>query len=444
VRAKGFVGLFFLASIVASLVFATVVAASPPAPGAEAGHDRIMTARHASGRATDTARLSDDIVISAIDIEQVLPSAAYNWKRDQYLVVWHDVWPVETRDIRGQRVSGDGQLVGPEFTVFDSPTSESAQPSVAYDPVHDRYLVVWMHDRFGGGDWDIMGRFLPWNGPDPGLTTFDICTWSTRQWTPKVAYGRAVEEFLVVWNNEYQSGTLPWYISGRRVFADGSGFPPGDSALTINHPTENRLNADVTYNLARNEYLITYDNAEDIFGMRFTGHVDPDFGGEFGIAGWPSVEIRPAVAACAGADQYLVVWQSNQGGSNEAIYARYIDGDGTVAGVELVDDTTTTERNPAVACSASGDRYLLAWETEYTNGKYGIWARQARPEEVLEPPFPVMPVGPAEDRTMPVVAGGGRYLVVWEHQRAGTSYVDIHARLYAPYAVFLPVALRGF
>ena len=47
------------------------------------------------------------------------------------------------------------------------------------------------------------------------------------------------------------------------------------------------------------------------------------------------------------------------------------------------------------------------------------------------------------DRTEPVVASGGvNYMTVWEHDR-DASYQDIHGRVVAPYAVFLPLALRN-
>ena len=387
--------------------------------------------------------LGSEITISAIDNEQYAPSVAYNWKHHEYLVVWHDVWGIGTRDIRAARVSEQGQVLS-EFTVYDHATRDSGQPSVDYDPVNDRYLVAWIFDASGNGsDWDLYGRFIPWNGPSAGLTAFPISTWSTHQWTPKVAYGRAVEEFLVVWANEYQLGTLPMYISGRRVKADGTGFPGGSSDLTVSHVSQNRVNPDVTYNLARNEYLVVYDNTADIFGIRLTGNLSGNFGGEFGIAGWPSAEIHPAVAACKEADQYLVAWQSDQSSANDAIYARFIGGDGVVAGVHLIDDTTSPEQEPDVTCNQAGQQYLVEWQTRYTNLNFGIWGRLLQPDESLNNSFLIVQPGSVKDRTNPVAAGGyTNYLVAWEHKRDGTAYQDIHGRFISPNAVFLPLVKR--
>jgi len=78
------------------------------------------------------------------------------------------------------------------------------------------------------------------------------------------------------------------------------------------------------------------------------------------------------VAACKGANQYLAAWQSNQGTGNDAIYARFIDGEGTLGNVYLIDDTTSPEQRTNVACNLSGRQYLVTWQTRYTNLKYGI------------------------------------------------------------------------
>jgi len=419
------------------IVLATTGLAAPPSqPDQPNGRD----ARVALSM-TDNPRVSQELVISAIDNEQYLPSVAYNWKHHEYLVVWHDTWVIGTRDIHARRVSDRGDILD-EFIIYDNPTRDSAQPSVAYDPVHDRYLVVWVRDASGNGsDYDIYGRFIPWQGPDPGLNAFPIVTWSTKQWNPKLAYARTQDEFLVVWWNEHP--TLPAYISGKRIFADGSGFPSTGSDVTITHPSEPRVEPDISYNLARNEYLVVYSNGQlDILGTRLRGDAAPLGGGEFGIASWPDPESNPAVAACREADQYLVTWQSNQGG-NLAIYARFVNGNGSVGSVHLIDNTTSPEENADVACDQSGSQYLIAWQTRYTNLKYGIWGRLVQPDAAMTPQFPIRHPGGAASRTKPAIAGGAaNYLVAWEHERDGTSFQDIHGRLITPNTVFQPIMMR--
>lgn len=399
----------------------------------------------ASASAAAGPHLSGEIVISAIDNEQYLPAVAYNWKHKEYLVVWHNTWGGGGRDIYAQRITARGELKS-WFAVSAGP-KDRAQPSVAYDPVNDRYLVVWIYDLHGdGSDWNVYGRFIPWDGPSASLTEFTICTWTTSQWNPQVAYARAQEEFLVVWTNTYAAAVPPAYVSGRRVYANGTGFPAGGFTIA-SHATENRVNPDVAYNLARNEYLVTYGNAVDIFGVRLRGDGVPLGAGEFGIAGWPDTEQHPAVAACDAADQYLVAWQSKVPAD---VYARFIKGDGTPDSVHLIYGTPVAEVEPDVACNMSGRQYLVVWQQQYSNvmGPYGVWGRLVSADKTMSPEFGIIAggwVGAPADRTKPAVAGSyTSYLVAWEHERYGTSYQDIHGRLIWPHVVFLPLLLRNF
>jgi hypothetical protein len=383
-------------------------------------------------------RLGREIVVSQLNNEQHVPAVAYNWKHDEYLVVWHNLWGGGGADVYAQRVTSGGELKS-WFAVAAGGRSRG-QPSVAYDPVHDRYLVVWIYDRFGdGSDWDIWGRFIPWNGPSGGLTEFMICNWASNQLAPKVVYARAPEEFLVVWYNAYQLGSLPLYVSGQRIRAGDGGFPGG--AWTIaNHATERRWLPDVAYNLARNEYLVVYDNMHDIFGTRLTWNGVKLGGGEFSIAGWPDVEIRPAVAACREADQYAVVWQSHHMGKFD-LYVRFVTGAGIPDMPQPISEMAGDQENADVACDEVGQKYLVTWQE--TLAQTGISGRIISPNKTMGPGFQIVPPGQGPGHTQPAVVGGeSNYLVVWEHQRPGSPVRDIHGRLITPYTVFLPLVRR--
>ncbi|MBU0512628.1 MAG: hypothetical protein KJ638_13140, partial [Chloroflexi bacterium] len=391
--------------------------------------------------------LGGEIVISALNNEQYLPSVAYNSNHDEYLVIWYNMWGVN-RDIYAQRITGQGELlswfaVGPTAPLNPYPNDRIA-PSVAYDPVNDRYLVVWAYDTPGdGSNWDIHGVFVNWDGPIQGLHQLNISDWPTQQWTPKVAYARAEEEFMIVWWTDHPS--VPGYISGRRMTASDGTFPSSGSDFTISHPSEVRVNPEISYNLARNEYLVVYDNMQDVFGTRFTGTGIPLAGGEFGIAGWPGAETQPSVAACRETDQYLVAWQNDQ----PDIYARFIKGDGSLDGGPLnLESTSVAEIQSQVACNSAGNQFLVVWQQQFSSatGPYGIWGQFVNTDKTLGADFGIMTPtsGVTAEFTTPVVAGGNvNYLTVWEHDRAGTAFQDIHGRLITPYTVFLPLMLRN-
>ena len=395
--------------------------------------------------------MGGEIIISEINGEEWSPDVAYNSVHDEYLVVWDYVAPGEIVDVYAARVSAIGQVLD-VFPVASNPYNQS-NPSVAYDSINDRYLVVFSYDFFGNdSDWDINGRFIPWNGPSPSLLDFGICIWNTNQMKPKVAYAYTQQEYLVTWVNN--PAGQPRYVSARRVFASG-GFPAGDG-FTISAGTEYRDDAEVAYNLARNEYLVTWDIDRgsgdlDIMGMRLNGQGIPLLGGdppqqigEFTIAGWPDLEEHPAVAACRMADQYLVAWQSDvgTGGSDYAIYARYLSGDAVPGTVVLVDNTTLPQVDAANACDHAGYKYLLAWSDLYVGGEYGIWARIARTNGALDPGFEL--VGPKSDadRILVELAGGKtNFLATWMHDRIGGGDIDIHGRLVG-YFVYIPFIKR--
>ena len=352
------------------------------------------------------------------------PALAYNSQRDEYLAVWGTPY-----DIYARRVSSRGELLGSEFAIATASASET-DPSVAYDPVNDRYLAVWARE-ISSSNRDIYGRFIPWDGnPTAGEFAIDSLA-SEDSWSPRVAYALAQGEFLVVWADS--SGVSPPVrIRGRRVYANGSGFPAG--RFTIASEWTNRRHPDVAYNLARNEYLVTYDNCdfggtnnENIYGKRLAGD-GTVLGGELGIATWSDDEVVPAVGACDGADQYLVTWTSVQSGGNR-VYARFVDGDGTLQGVYQIDDSTTGYPfSPAAVACKWGVQYMVTWERYGGGSSVGIWGRVAYSDESMDSSFEIAaPYSP--HRESPAVAcSDPNCLVAWEH-RDTSGYAEIYGRI---------------
>jgi hypothetical protein len=95
-----------------------------------------------------------------------------------------------------------------------------------------------------------------------------------------------------------------------------------------------------------------------------------------------------------------------------------------------------------------GNQFLVTWQQQYSSitGPYGIRGQFVNTDKTLGADFAIMAPtgGVSAEFTTPVVAGGNvNFLTVWEHDRAGTSFQDIHGRLLAPYAVSLPLVLRN-
>ena len=393
--------------------------------------------------------LGPEIAISERVSDEYSPAIAYNSVHDQYLVVWENIWPGGHHDIYAQRISGDGRLL--TWFAVASGSHKQMEPAVAYDPVYDRYLVVWTYDTPGdSSNWDVYGRFSPWSGPDDNLTDFPLCDTTGNVGHPSVAYALTQQQFMVAWA-EYPSG-LASYIRARRVFAAG-GFP--DPPFSISNGLENRDRPDVAYNLTYNQFLVTWmvykgSKSWDIYGLRYAamGYVmpggDPRVVGEFIISSFSAREERPSVAACYYPNQYLVAWQSDEdtSGANYAIYARYLTGDADPGSIFKVSSTTLSSQEVDVDCDASGQKYMLTWQVLFVNPVFAIFARQVYPNGSTGPEFGVVNPGPTSGRQYPAVAGGqSSYLVVWEHIREAVGNLDIHGRLLR-YANFLPVIAK--
>ena len=391
--------------------------------------------------AGDNPRLGPEIVISALQNSQYAPAVAYNSQHDEYLVVWHNTWPGPSREVWGSRVSSQGAVIDSFKLGTAVSANDHSLASVAYDPTRDRYLVVWIYDYYGNGsDWDLHGRFIPWNGPNASLTEFVINGYTSDQWDPQVVYATFQDEFLVTWTNIQT--TAPASIIARRVAADGSGFPAGPFTVA-SHATQVRVNPSLAYSNFRNEYLVTFDNGFDIFGVRLRpdGTIFP--GGEFTIAGWPDAETYPAVASCPGWDQYLVLWHSLTTNGDYDIFARFLSGGGSAGAVWTVHNWIIDEQHPAVACSANGRRYLVAWEQQDSNFITGIWGRTIDTAAAMTTAIEIVSAGTNANRARPALAGGTPgSLVVWEHAREGTAFIDIHGKLFWPHALYLPLILR--
>jgi hypothetical protein len=366
-----------------------------------------------------------EVTISDSDNEKYLPAVAYNGDRQEFLVVWHNLSGTGVRDISAARLDRFGKVIS-TFIVASGVYSR-AQPAVAYDDVRNRYLVVYIYDFAGdGSDWDVYGRLIPWSGPDNALTEFPIYWEVDSQWNPKVAYSHGDDEFLTVWGNS--SAVANPSVSYRYVLANGT---PDWAQTLAGDATHTYTNPDLAYNPLRDEYMVVYEiDAVDVAARRLdhTGILSS----QVMVADWADTELSPAVAACPGQDQWLVVWQSNNPMAKP--YARFLFGNGVVDGGPLqVYATTGRNQAPAVACLPGEAQYLIAWEEEYAGAHFGIGGRRLGTSKAFPAPgFVVRPVygGQTRHARQPAVVGSTiGWSVAWVQEREGSTYSDVHNRM---------------
>jgi hypothetical protein len=380
---------------------------------------------------------------------------AYDTQHHEYMVIWESRYTGGSppSDIRGQRVSRSGQLLGSPFVIYGDSSCNSTTPSIAYDPVHDQFLVVWELE-YSPTDHDIRGRLIPWDGPHDPVILLTIATSSEfSDSTPRVAYAIWASAYLVVWTSRLanDANVAPW-ITTRQVPYDG--VMKAD-AVTLISTSQTRWNPDVVYNPnpAYNELLISYENVISDDRTVIKGFiVNPDGSWKSPVEltieeYWPE-QFRSAAATCGSG--YAVVYEVPTAAPNWGVYMRMLDPAGAGIGLPIqVADTTADESGGRITCGGHFDRYAIVWSNMYAGGDYGVRGRMATPDGKLGSQFPIVNPNGTYDRKKPTIAGdtlteyGYGFLVAWEHDAARTgSYVDIWGRVLLTEPTFLPLVQR--
>src|SRR5262249_6215260 len=129
---------------------------------------------------------------------QNYPTAAYNPKDNEYLVVWQDARNRSLPEIYGQRVSTDGTLKEINFLIATSDNG-LLSPSLAYNQTENQYLVAWFDYRNGQQN-KVYGQIVSNTGDLIG-DNFPIAQGPGRQYKPVVAYNSTDNEYLVIWSD---------------------------------------------------------------------------------------------------------------------------------------------------------------------------------------------------------------------------------------------------
>lgn len=233
----------------------------------------------------DDQRISEMGGVGDADFDAFDPAVIYNSTHDEFFVVWEGddsglFQTDEEMEIFVQRIdAASGAEVGDDdFRVTFAgpnldPGYDAFDPDVAYDPISDRYLVVWSGDDdtppMVDEEYEIWSQLL--EGADANLIGSPIRlsdagpvgTFLYRAHRPNVVWGSIDGEYLVAW--------------------DGTDDPPGEDESEI---FLQRVGADGVPRGLDDERLST---------MGPEG--SPDYG-----ASWPDLAFNPLH------DEALVVW----------------------------------------------------------------------------------------------------------------------------------------
>ena len=400
------------------------------------------------------------------DFDGEQPAIAYNTAQDEYLVVWRGdeiaAGPPETfdneREIYGQRLNGDGTLIGNDFRISDmapgltrtlADNFQADQPAVAYNAEDDNYLVVWRGEDNAGDlvdrEREIYGRIISGVGTTASDqfrisqvgVDGDISRSAQR---PDIAYNRFHNEFLVVWEaDDTTFGRLSGApeIYGQRISATGEEIGPNDFNISNMGPDDLRgflgFRPAISFNPNDTNYLVCWQGIDllkeggnlenEIYGQFISAkgqEIGPD---DFRISkmgpdgDFSFVAFQPDVVFNPTNNTFMVVWSGSDdavglvAGENE-IFGRFVSDTGTLIGIQSqISDmgpegnTAFSPRVPKVAFNTPQRQFLVVWEgvddSEDLDPEeieiFGQYLDQFG-EEIGENDFRISNLGPAGDR----------------------------------------------
>ncbi len=178
------------------------------------------------------------------------PSVDFDYVSKKFLVAWEDISAGSDTKIHGQLVhSGSGRynnnfiISNQDFDgdgTDDLADSRQTNPFVSYDPVNQRYFVVWQDGRnsqLSLENLDIYGQKVDAEGSLRGENNA-IAAQPYNQYSPVLAYNQANNYFLAVWKDAtstdvYTCGDLGSKPCGSDIYAQV--FSLGQPALTLLH-----------------------------------------------------------------------------------------------------------------------------------------------------------------------------------------------------------------
>jgi hypothetical protein len=177
------------------------------------------------------------------------PDIAYDPVHDVYLVV------TGASAISGTFLDPDGQSLAPPFAIPDT-DAYTQTPRVTYGAAG--FLVAWHDARADPNKPELRARVVRWSGsaPDLGAPDFSVSggAQSYQEMGAALAYSETSKLFLVVWQSEPGDD-----LHARRV--EASGALVGDE-IVLTSDADWQSGAAAAWSLASDEFLVTYAHAD--------------------------------------------------------------------------------------------------------------------------------------------------------------------------------------
>jgi hypothetical protein len=188
------------------------------------------------------------------------PDLAYNYKMDEFLVVWLNIGGYPYARI----VRPDGAIL-PEKEIIN--TIVSSSPVVAALPTasdNGQYLVVWGSEEYYG----FAGRLLNGGGEiiPKNLVIYQTLGWQLQPSNPAITGSESDQEYLITWHEYFGVKWIANHIAGRIIRQ--TGIPIGDPKPFNGYSTGDHAVAAGD----NGDYLAVFQHSENHFSEPFGIH----------------------------------------------------------------------------------------------------------------------------------------------------------------------------
>lgn len=269
-----------------------------------------------------------------------------------------------------------------EIDGYYDASEDRSQPSVAYDPLEDRYFLVYRNSGYGYEDNGIMGQFITNDADVDGeripIEVQNEGDYFTTMGSPDVAYGDGM--FLAVWIKHNSENNK---VMGRFIAADGTYLTD-----EFDIDSENLVLRDFYLSVAYGEdgkFLVVWSDDDNVVGRMISLDKNAESYTEI-----VSEEIQislgdykyqwPSVAYSEESGEFLVVWDDDRvSSSNYNIYGRFVGINGSPEPAVIEINTALHNQfYPSVTYDSNKEEFFLIWVDEEgvdsDANNYGIYS----------------------------------------------------------------------
>ena len=353
------------------------------APGMESNSaDYSIAGRKIS---SDGTLMGEPVDILTTEDILMLPRVVYNPNKNQFLVIYCRA--ESYFNIRGVILDANGKPVGDQFIVSDVPANQFHY-TAAFNSRRNQYLIAYNDFR------DDVSSVYAVIINDSGAVVkkeFLLCTATGHQVNPVVCYNPTDDTWLINWedfrahgNSLEALGTLEVMtdIYGALLSGDGTimagDIPMCADAGTIN--ADQRFNG-IAYNPKKNEFLASWtDTRAQIKNVAILGRIVKADGTmpaeDFALVDAPGAQMVSHTHYVEGDDAYFVAFERDANDvdkfyfkdikANLDIGAQWLDSTGRPKG-DIIDifSGTGNQRFVRFAYSEKSAAFLLVWQSDF-------------------------------------------------------------------------------